>query len=85
MVQKVDPLEVKMWVERLRNSKTDEEAARAASGLSHLRMRTRGTVRTRGGGSRKRLPVISRPHCGRRRWKLLCLRSRGEELPSAAK
>lgn len=50
MGQKVDSLEVKMWVERLRNSKTDEEAARAASRLSQLRIRTRGTIKTRGGG-----------------------------------
>ena len=46
------PAEVKMWVERLRNSKTDEEAAEAASRLSYARIRTRGSVRTRGAVSR---------------------------------
>lgn len=47
-----DPAEVRMWVERLRTSKTDQEAAEAASRLSYVRVRTRGSVRTRGAVSR---------------------------------
>ncbi len=46
--EQVDRYEIKMWLERLRRSKTDEKAASAASRLGYHGIRTRGSIRTRG-------------------------------------
>jgi HEAT repeat protein len=51
MQEQIDPNEIKLWIERLR-SDSEEDRVQAASELSRMSIRVRGTVRTRGSASR---------------------------------
>lgn len=48
MSEQIDLQVIQLWLERLRSG-SEKERAQAASELSHLHIRTRGSVRTRAG------------------------------------